>query len=394
LKTLTQNEEAGLFGRAEVIDEVIANSRAERLTVITSEPGLGVTSLLQAGIAPALRKAGFVVVFFSEWQGRFFATNLREAVASAIRESLDPSFYAESEELDSLLERIRRRTGARVALVFDQFEDYIRCHQNSELSDGFDAEVAHAVAARKSVFVIGLQAHAIPAFDRLNQHIANLRGFEIKLKPLTEQCAREVVLAEADRVGLHVEPAALDAIVSSPAVRTDDGGVHPFFLRIAISVLEDAEARRKSMTLTAANIEAFGGVDRAVLEFLDADLGDLPTTHQELLFRWCNVLISAERHRLAVTEKGLTDYAGKLNRWVPPLLNRLMELNIMRGVDTAGVVRYEIARDCYTPMLRDWWERREAAIIARRRAQFRVRSLWVAGGAILMVYIVWLIFSK
>jgi hypothetical protein len=57
-------------------------------------------------------------------------------------------------------------------------------------------------------------------------------------------------------------------------------------------------------------------------------------------------------------------------------------------------VRYEVARDCYTPMLRDWWDRREAAIIARRRAQFRVRSLWVAGGAILMVYIVWLIFSK
>jgi hypothetical protein len=45
-------------------------------------------------------------------------------------------------------------------------------------------------------------------------------------------------------------------------------------------------------------------------------------------------------------------------------------------------------------MLRDWWERRESAIIARRRAQFRVRSLWGAASAIILAYVVWLIFSK
>ena len=394
MKALPQLDETLLFGRTEIVNEVVGNCRAERFTVVVSEPGLGVTSLLQQGIAPALRKEGFVVVYFNDWQGKFFATSLREAVANAVRENVDPSFYAESEQLDDMLERARRRTGARVAFLFDQFEDYIRCHQNSELADSFDAELAHVVSTRKGACVIGLQDHAVPAFDRLDQHIPNLRGFEIRLKPISVEAAREIVLAESDRASLTVEPAALETILTCPVIRSDEALIHPFFLRIAILRLIDAEVRRKSTTVSAANIQTLGGVDRIALEHLDADISDLPSTHQELLFRWCNILISQDRHRLAVTEKGLTDYAGKLNRWAPPLLQRLTELEMLRTVDAGGIVRYEIARESYVPMLRDWWERREAAIIARRRAQFRMRSLWVAASAIILAYVVWLIFSK
>jgi hypothetical protein len=394
LTALTQNEENLLFGRADVIGEIVDNCRAERLTALTSEPGLGVTSLLQAGVAPALRREGFAVAIFSEWQGRFFATNLREAVANAVREATDTEFYAESEQLDELLDRVARRTGLRVAILLDQFEDYIRCHSNSEISDAFDAELAHAVSTRRAAFVLGLQAHSIPAFDRLTQHIPNLRGFEIQLKPIDAEAARKAVLAEASGAYLEVEPAAVEAIVTAPIVTTESGGVHPFFLKVATSAIINAAIRQKALTVKLAGIDLLGGTDRIVLDYLDAPISEFGTTQMDLLFRWCNILISPERHRLAVTEKGLSDYAGKLNRFVPPLLHRLAELGILRTVDAGGTTRYEIARDCYTPILRDWWERREAAIVARRRANFRIRSLSVAASAIVLIYVLWLIFSK
>jgi len=72
LKALTQNDAALLCGRADVIRGIVDNCRAERLTVLTSEPGLGVTSVLQAGVLPALQRRGFIVACFSDWQGRFF----------------------------------------------------------------------------------------------------------------------------------------------------------------------------------------------------------------------------------------------------------------------------------------------------------------------------------
>jgi conflict system STAND superfamily ATPase len=399
LKALSQADANLLCGRQDIVNEIVANCQAERLTVVSSEPGLGVTSLLQAGLAPALLLEGAVVAVFSDWQGRFFVSNLREAVAKAVREYADPQFYGQGEPLDDLLAAVVRRINKPVVILLDQFEDYIRCHSNSELSDSFDAELAHAVASRKGIFVIGLQNHAIPAFERLRQYIPNLLGFQVQLRPITIEAAKQATLAEARRIGVEADPAALESIVSAPVMLADghpaDGNaILPFFLKVAVGVLLDSEAAVKSSHLRMATIEARDGVDRVVMESLDAKIAELGTTHADLLFRWCQLLISPDRHRLSVTEKGLTDYAGKRNRFVPTLLPKLLENGILRSVDAGGVLRYELARECVAPILRDWWERREAVIVARRRAAFRIRSLSVAAGAIILTYVIWLIWGK
>jgi hypothetical protein len=400
LKALTQDEAALLCGRADVVREVVDNCRAERLTVVTAEPGMGITSLLQAGAAPALRRRGFIVAVFSDWQGRFFATALKEAVANAVREQADERFFAQGEPLDELLTHIRAVTGKSAVILLDQFEDYVRCHSNTVISDNFDAELAHAVATRKGMFVIGLQAYAISAFERLGQHIPNLLGFQIKLPPLPVEAAREAVLSEAHAMDLEVEPAALDALTSAPVALVTTASapaevkIHPFFLKVATGVLFEAEKRLKSPVVRAATIEVRGGVDRLVLESLDGAIGELGTTQVDLLFRWCSILISPEKHRLSVTEKGLNDYAGKWNRFAPRLLELLTGSGVLRSVETPEAIRYEISRDCFALILRDWWERREAAIVARRRAVFRVTSISVAVSSIVLMYVVWIIFGS
>ncbi len=110
LRALSQNDEALLCGRADVVREIVDNCRAERLTVVTAEPGMGVTSLLQAGAVPALRRRGFIVAVFSDWQGRFFGTALKEAIANAVREQADERFLAQGEPLDELLATHPRRS--------------------------------------------------------------------------------------------------------------------------------------------------------------------------------------------------------------------------------------------------------------------------------------------
>jgi hypothetical protein len=404
LKALTQNDAALLCGRADVVREIVDNCRAERLTVVTAEPGMGVTSLLHAGAVPALRRRGFIVAVFSEWQGRFFATALREAVANAVREQADENFFAQGEPLDELLQRVRAATGKSAVILLDQFEDYLRCHSNTVISDNFDAELAHAVATRKGMFVIGLQEYAISAFERLRQHIPNLLGFQIQLPPLSVEAAREAVVLEARAVDLEIEPAALDALLSAPAIAApavasaraapEERKIHPFFLKVATGVLLDAEARVKSPVVRAATIEARGGVDRVVLESLDGAVAELGSTQVDLLFRWCHILISPEKHRLSVTEKGLNDYAGKWNKFAPGLLELLMGSGVLRTVETPEAIRYEISRECFTPILRDWWERREAVIVARRRVVFRVTSISVAVSAIVLIYVIWIVFGS
>ena len=54
-----------------------------------------------------------------------------------------------------------------------------------------------------------------------------------------------------------------------------------------------------------------------------------------------------------------------------------------------GAIRYELARESLTVVLKDRWTRQEAIIASRRRAKFRVRSMSIASGCIVTLYVVW-----
>lgn len=391
---LTQNDEALLCGREVELRETITSIRADRLVVLASEPGVGLTSLLNAGIAPALKREGFIVTYFSDWQGKAFNTNLKEAIADAVREQAAPDFFSEGERLDTLSRRVRSRTGRHLVLLLDQFEDYVRCHTGTDISDSFDAELAQAIAGRDLRCVVAIQDHAVPAFERFGQHIPNLLGYQVRLGDISATAGRAAVIVEARALGMDVEPAVLDLLLASPVVARNVGRAHPFFLKVATAQLYAAGKSLRAPTLKASLITDGGGVDRLIMESLDSIINEFGTTHVELLFRWCNVLISPEIRRLAVTEKGLTDYAGKLNRFALTLLPLATAAGILRSVATHEAIRYEIARECLTPILRNWWERREAAAVSRRRAVFRTTSLSLALGAIVLAYIIWILLSK
>jgi len=118
------------------------------------------------------------------------------------------------------------------------------------------------------------------------------------------------------------------------------------------------------------------------MESLDPNLAKLNQTQTDLFFRWCGLLISPAEE--------LNEYSGRLNRFAMSLIPVLLEEGILRTVELSGAIRYEIARDSLTPLIRDWWKRRETMMMARRRARFRMRSISLAAGAVLVLYIVWL----
>jgi len=387
-----------LCGREAEVQQIVSHCGADRLVVVSSAPGMGLTTLLSKGVLPALQQLGFITLVFSDWQGRQIVNNFKEAIAEAVRSQADDTFFVDVETLDDMLERIAQTTGRYTAVLLDQFEDYLRCHARTDVSDFFDAELSNAIVGRAGRFVLALQDHAIRTLDRFSQYVPNLFGCHLSLGPLAPDAARQMVRAEAERRGLEIEPEAVEALIAAPVAAVaasggTEGGLHPFLLAQGVSRLFDSEMRLKSVVARKATVDDNGGADRLILESLDDDLGEFNVSHAELLFRWCNILMSPERHRLSVTEKALTEYAGKLNRFVPALRPRLQEMGLLRPVEMPDALRYEIARDPLTPILADWRQRREAVLLARRRAKFRVRSLSVAAGCILAVYLVWLIMT-
>jgi hypothetical protein len=383
-----------LAGRDRELRDIVEDCAAGRLVVLSADPGFGTTALLSEGVAPELRGRGFIVVSVSAWQGRDLLTDLKEAVSQAVREQADETFFALEElsplSLMEMLQAIRARTRRHIALLLDQFEDYLGHYSGTDISEVFDAELSHSIAARRGHFVIALHRSALTEFERFAHYIPNLLGSHVTLGPLNAPAARELVAGEAARLGVEIEASAIALLMTAAAVARD-GGFHPFFLKAGATRLLEGARDRKSGKVGPAAIEVFGGPDRLVLESLDDTIGCLSPTHLELFFRWGNILFSPEGRRVAQSEQALTDFSGKLNRFALSLLPRLIELRILRTVELSGNPRYELRCESTAVLVRDWWGRRETALIARRRAQFRVRSISVAVGSIVVLYAVWLL---
>lgn len=393
LTPLGADQEKQLFGRDHEIETILYNCKVGRLTVVTSPPGMGASSLIRAGVEPALRRAGYTTVVYSDWQGKSVAKQLRDAIVRAIHEQTDGAFIATPESLLDLLAFAEQKTGKTVAVLLDQFEDYVRCHSGTDISDEFDAELANAISTRSGRFVIGLQTPSVSAFERLSQYIPNLMGFAIKVPPLSIEAAKQLVNGSASEAGMTVEPAAIDMLVAS-TVAAVEGGVHPLFLKLAAERLFDAEFVLKSKVARASTLAANGGADRLILEAVDPVVAQLGSTHTELFFRWIPFFLSKEGTRQAASEKALTEHAGKYSRFVKSLLPMLTRSGLMRSLATSAGVRYEFARESTSVIVKDWWSRSEAAIIARQRAQFRVRSISIAAGAIILAYLVYLFVGR
>jgi hypothetical protein len=390
---LTRHQEGLLRGRSPEVSDIAENCRQRRLTVVTANPGIGVTSLIEAGVRPVLEREGFLIFVFREWTGKSFVTDLKEKFAGAVREQTEMNAPPDG-SLGVMLREIRERSGKPVAVLFDQFEDYLRCHSRTSLAEDFDIELAEAIQARDAAFVIGMQTHALGAFERLKQHVPNLLANHTRLDLLSRDVAREIVECEARFRLLEVTPEVMEALVTAPVALRNNDRVHPFFLKIAIAHLLDAASRLKAPFVEMPLIEVRGGVDRIVMESLDPTIAELNPTHLELFFRWGNILISPDKKRVAVTEKGLTDFAGKLNKFAMTLLPILTDgMHILRRVEIAGTARYEIAREGLTTLVRDWWERREAIIQSRNKARFRARTLSIALASLVLMYVVYIVLS-
>ena len=399
LTPLGAPEEELLCGRAAEVETILENCRASRLTVVTSTSGLGASSLLRAGAEPVLRREGFVTVIYSDWQGRSVASRLREAIVSAVHEQTDGGFIPLPGQLLELLTSAQAKIGRPIAVLLDQFEDYVRCHAGTDVSDDFDAELANAISTRSGRFVIALQTPSVTAFERLSQYIPNLMGFTINLPPLTSEAAKDLIRGTAARAGIEIEPAAVDLLLATPiaAVKADadrPAGVHPLFVKLGAERLLEAELNLKSKVARASTLQANGGADRLILDSLDLGLQQLGATHGELLFRWIPLLLTPDGRRADVSEKVLLEHAGKWNRFAMTLLPVLVKSGLIRTVATQAGLRYEFGRESTTVVVQDWWIRAEALIVARRRAQFRVRSISIAVGAIVLLYVAYLFLKR
>ncbi len=246
------------FGRERLVAELIARLVGAPLLGIVGPSGSGKSSVLRAGLLPALA-AG--VLPGSE--GR------RQVL---IRPGEHP------------LEELRAATAGfgnePIVLAVDQFEECFTVCADEEERAAFVAELAHGVGGgrRRHIVVLAVRADqygrcaAYPALSSL------LAANHVLVGSMPADDLRRAVECPARRVGLYVDPELVDALV-------EDVQGEPGALPLLSTALLELWQRREGRRLRHASYESAGGVRGAVARLGEHAFGQLDDAQQKLARR-------------------------------------------------------------------------------------------------------------
>ncbi len=289
LQAFGEADTGDFYGRDSLVAEVVSAVESRRMVTVVGPSGIGKSSLVRAGIIPALRagaiqgSADWLITDChpgtSPWDSLAFAL-LRVAVRRP--PSLVEDLASGERALASVVEEMLP-PGARLVLVIDQFEEVFTLTSDEETRRRFLDGLASLTSHEDSPVsvLITLRADFLdrplryPEFgDRLGAGVVTLAA------PSRGELASAIRLP-AENVGVSYAPGLVDRIVAD--VGDEPGGLP--LLQYALTELFD---RRAADVLSFTDYEAIGGVvgalgNRAEALFRQLDSGDKEAARQVFL---------------------------------------------------------------------------------------------------------------
>ncbi|MFD9705763.1 helix-turn-helix domain-containing protein [Lentzea sp. NPDC059081] len=258
------------FGREHLVDQVVESARTKPLTLVLGASGSGRTSLLLAGVRPALDDAVVITVEHDDDP----LADLAAALAGVLGDTTADRLASEiRQDPDHLRLRIRQHRPGLVLLVDD-----------AEKALGSDAFLT--AVTRCPHVVLAVRA------DRRQRCLdLGLGGAEITVDPMSADQLRRAISEPAAKIGATVETAVIAQLVADAA--------NQHALPLVQQALVETWRRKRGMTLSLAGFEETGGIGhvavRAAEAFFDA-LGEADRrAAKSVLLR----LVSVQRTGLA-----------------------------------------------------------------------------------------------
>jgi WD40 repeat protein/transcriptional regulator with XRE-family HTH domain len=252
------------FGRERLVEDLVARVAGRRLLAVFGPSGSGKSSLLRAGLLPALKEAG-------AWQavlltpGRHPLEECAIRLASRLGLPAGPvlaDLTGDPRNLGLLVRQALAEAdpGVQLVLMVDQFEEvFTLCADEHERTLFLDALVA-AVSQEgsRTRLVLGVRADFYPRCAEHPGLVAALRdAAQVLVGPMTQEELTRAITQPAVRAGLMVDRALVATVLSETAGQP---GALPF---VSHALWETWRARRGN-ALPLAAYQAAGGVRGAI----------------------------------------------------------------------------------------------------------------------------------
>lgn len=388
LRAFREADATDFFGREALIDRLVETVGAHRLAAVVGPSGSGKSSLVRAGLIPALRAGALPRsrdwLITEMFPGSYPFEEMEAAllrIATHRPEGLLTELMADDRGMLRATKQILPDDDSELVLVLDQFEELFSLTADQELRQLFlDGLVTMAGDGRGRVrTVLTLRADF---FDRPLEHHAFgelvRAGLVAVTVPSPEELAR-AVSRPAERVGIEYEPGLVGEIVGE--VAGQPGG-----LPLLQHALTELFTRRDGRRLTRAAYRASGGVLGALGRRAEELYRSLPAASQDVaqqvFLRLVSVDEQAEDSRRRVGRSELTALGDP--KAVDQVIrqfgaHRLLSFDhdpVTRG-PTVEVAHEALFREWSS--LRGWIDTRRDDLLLRRRLAAAV-SEWREAG--------------
>jgi WD40 repeat protein len=250
------------FGRARATRGLIErlgrrlNGRGA-IMMVTGASGVGKSSLLRAGLLPALADGMLPVDGSRRWPRLVMTPTAepRAALAACLA-------GADGERVPS------GRAGAeRVILVVDQFEELFTLVADEHERQAFVGAL-HTMAGRSpgAAVIVGVRADYWDRCAAYPQFAEAIQDGQIIVEPMTESDLRLAITGPAAAAGLEIEPGLVETILSDLRTGRDAADRYaPGALPLLSQALRNTWHRRRDGTLTIRGYEESGRVRDAVM---------------------------------------------------------------------------------------------------------------------------------
>ena len=366
-------------GRQRDVDALMERlSRTDcRLIVLHGPSGVGKSSLLEAGLEPALRsnRIGRRQVFsvlirdYGDW-----ANGLRRRLVDADDDAAVHDDHAD--DVAAVLAALKENADLQrlTVLIFDQFEEFFFTHTElvrrkvffDFLHDALDAPYVKVILSLREDYL-----HYLLECDRLTNLVVvnnNLldRNIRYTLGNFPPDDARDVIQSLTERGRFHPEPALVDRIVRDLA--GDDGRVRPIEIQILGSQLQDRGIATLREYDALSLGEAMGPEAVLVAGFLEGAIADCGAENEDAALMALYSLIDENGARMP---KSRLELANDLNIPEIEIDDEGLDL-ILKVLEGSGVIekpteRYQITHDYLAERVKEKSKELIQKIEGRRR---------------------------
>lgn len=278
MRPFTERESHYFFGRDREVQELIERLASHPLVTIIGPSGSGKSSLVFAGLVPALEqgKFGHRPQEWSVYTMRPGETPLSELHRIFGHDGPHPE--------KTLTTTIAEQAGTRQALlVIDQFEELFTLAQAEALP--FQETLQELITTSTCQIVITVRADFYQDLmtSLLWNHIQQCRQ---EILPLKTEGLRDAILKPAEQVGVFVETALVERLVADAA---NEPGVLPF-IQETLALLWEGLERRFLPLYAYEALSAYGGEEQtglqvAIARHADTVLAELSDEHHTIARR-------------------------------------------------------------------------------------------------------------